>query len=88
MANTKNAVLLDGSDWQDVSILTGIPVGTALDIQNQSTSYVQVAINATKPVSTFRGFVIPPNPADIAAVDAGEDRVWIIGKGRVSIQEG
>ena len=49
MADTIEVVRLTGDDWHDVSLLTSIAVGTAMYIQSQSSTPIQMAVSATKP---------------------------------------
>lgn len=86
MANTLPSIRLVGYEWQDANTLSGFPVGSAIDIQNQSHQPVFVATTNTKPADDFEGFGIPPNMAAVASISAGEERVWIRGDGPVSIQ--
>ena len=88
MANTLPSFNITSENWVDLNTLTGIAVGTALDIQNQSSFPMFLAISSTTPALNFSGFAIPASLADVAAVSAGEDRVWILGNGPVSVQEG
>lgn len=88
MANTIQAVILSGEDWQDVSILTGIPTGTGITIQNLSAARVLLAISPAKPDADFLGSVLMEDARFLGIVTAGESNVWLKGAGVVSIQEG
>ena len=86
MANTVGSIRLEDFQWQDANALSGFPVGTAIDIQNQTHQPVFVAITNTKPADDFEGFGIPPDMSAVATISAGEEKVWIRGDGPVSIQ--
>lgn len=88
MANTHEAVNLSGVDWEDVSVLTGIPAGTAITIQNLSPSRILVALSPARPEKDFKGSVLMEDAKFLGYVTAGEDKVWLKGRGFVSIQEG
>lgn len=88
MANTYAAINLSGDDWEDVSILTGIPDGNALNIQNLSRERVLVAISATKPSADFVGNILVADPRFLGHITAGETKVWLKGHGQISVQEG
>lgn len=86
MANTLPSINLTGTDWQNLNTLTSIAVGTSIEIQNQSSSVVILAISPTKPALDFKGFIVPPLPSEIAAIGAGESTVWALGSGPVNVQ--
>lgn len=88
MADTREAVRLTGEDWEDVSVLTSIPAGTAIYLQSQSSTLIKVAISATKPDKAFKGMTLPNDSRYQGVVTAGENKVWLYGIGPVSIQEG
>ena len=87
MADTINAITLTGDEYESVSSLTGIAVGTGISIQNQTTGMVYVAISPTKPLSDFRGEIVPDTPMIKAYIGANESEVWLKGDGPVSVQE-
>lgn len=90
MANTPPSIQLTGVDWQNLNALSGLAVGTAIEVQNQSSTAVSLAVSPTKPDINdinFVGFVVPPVPAAIANIGFGEDIVWAIGVGPVSVQK-
>lgn len=87
MSDTLNTIRLSGSDWEDVSTLTGIAAGTALYLQSQSSMYIQIAVSATKPDKTFKGMFLPNSPSYQTNVTSGESKVWLYGVGPVSVQE-
>jgi hypothetical protein len=87
MADTIEVVRLTGDDWHDVSVLTSIAVGTAMYIQSQSSTPIQMAVSATKPSKTFKGMILPNDLRYPATVTVGENNVWLYGIGPVSIQE-
>lgn len=86
MADTISSINLSGTDWQNLNTLFGITVGTAIEIQNQSSTSILLAISPTKPALDFKGVVVPPIPSELATVDAGESSVWAIGSGPVNVQ--
>lgn len=86
MANTLPSIRLVDYEWQDANTLSGLPVGTAINIQNQTHQPVFVAITNTKPADDFEGFGIPPDMSAVATISAGEERVWLRGDGPVNIQ--
>ena len=87
MADTKAAVQLSGIEYQSANTLSGIAVGAAISVQNQTTDILYFAISATKPTTAFVGEVIPADVSAKAYVSALENEVWLLGKGPVSIQE-
>lgn len=88
MTDTIPSIRLTGEDWEDVSALSGIAAGTALYIQSQSSTIIQIAISATKPDKTFKGMYIPNSPSFPVTITAGENKVWLYGTGPVNVQEG
>lgn len=87
MADTRETIRLSGLDWEDVGALTGIAAGTAIYLQSQSSTKIQMAISATKPNKSFQGVILPNDVKYPATVTAGENTVWLYGSGPVSIQE-
>lgn len=90
MANTLESVtLVNDGDWHSVSELTGgaIAAGTGCLIQIQSTLPIRSAISVGKPVASFKGWAVPPEPSNPLIVDAGENEVWLKGFAILSIQE-
>lgn len=85
MSDTLNAITLQG-DWVDLNSTYEIANGTTLIIQNQTSSWVEVAISATEPLEDFRGMMIPSDIAFPATVVPDINPVWIRGKGPVSVQ--
>jgi len=86
MANTLPSINLTNNDWTNLNTASGIAVGTAIEIQNQSSTTILVAISPTKPTLDFKGFIIPPLPAEIATISANESIVWVLGSGPVNVQ--
>lgn len=87
MSDTIATVRLSGSDWEDVTVLTGISAGTAIYLQSQSSMFIQIAISATKPDKTFKGMYLPNSPNYQTNITSGESKVWLYGTGSVSVQE-
>jgi hypothetical protein len=86
MADTLNAITLSGEDWEDVNALTSIAVGTSISVQNQTNQAVFIAVSATKPALSFVGIAIPAVLSEMVTITEGENKVWLKGKGPVSIQ--
>jgi len=86
MSNTINAINLTGTDWQNANTLSGIAVGTAVVLQNQSSSHVMCAVSGTKPALGFVGQILPADLSVMANVAAGESTIWLLGRGPVSMQ--
>lgn len=89
MANTYPSVTLS-DEWQSVDSLTEgiITAGKATDIQYQAGFAIQVAISATQPLPSFRGWLLGKDPTRPLYISTGESTVWLKGSGIVSIQEG
>ena len=89
MADTRNAVTLS-DEWQSVDNLTEgiVTAGKATDIQYQSGFAIQIAISATAPLPSFRGWLLGKDPTRPLYISAGENTIWLKGDGTVSIQEG
>lgn len=87
MADTIASVRLSGTEYESVLDLVGIADGVAVSVQNISRYPVEIAISASQPLTTFTGEIIPANPSDKLFVSTGENRVWLKGRGPVSIQE-
>ena len=87
MANTLPSINLTNSDWINLNTASGIAVGTSVEVQNQSSTALLLAISPTKPNLDFKGVVVPPLPAQIATIGAGESIVWALGDGLVNVQE-
>lgn len=88
MADTIESFTLTGEDWVNVNTITGIAVGSALTIQNQSCTPAYMAITTTKPDIDFVGEIVPANVEVIGYITAGENDVWMLGNGPVSVQVG
>jgi hypothetical protein len=87
MADTLASQRLTGLVYEDVTTLFGIPAGTAITIQNQTTSEVYLAISATQPSPDFKGVLIPSRLEALANIPTGENQVWLKGVGPVNVQE-
>lgn len=86
MANTLPLINLTGTDWVNLNTASGIAVGTSIEIQNQSSQAVNLAISPLKPAIGFVGVVVPPIPFEIATISPDESIVWAYGTGSVSVQ--
>lgn len=85
MSDTLNAITLEG-DWVDLNSTYEITNGTTLIIQNQTSSWVEVAISALEPAEDFRGMMIPSDIAFPATVVPDTNPVWVRGNGPISVQ--
>ena len=82
MANTIDDVVI-GNTWVNVYSLSGIAVGTSVQVQNKGNGYILLAISATSPASgSVKGYVLEPFKACL--VDAGESGLWAISTGTSS----
>ena len=87
MADTLPSIDLTDTDWTNLNTASGIAVGASIEIQNQSSTALLLAISPTKPNLGFKGFVVPPLPAQIATIGTGQSTVWALGSGPVNVQE-
>jgi len=87
MTDTIDVITLTGTDWQDLNTLSGIAVGTAISVQNQTNQVVFIATSNTKPSITFKGLAIPPVLSELASVSSGQSTVWVKGVGPIMTQE-
>jgi hypothetical protein len=87
MADTLPSIDLTSTDWINLNTASGIAVGTSINVQNQSSTALLLATSPTKPNLDFKGVVVPPLPAQIATIGAGESAVWALGGGAVNVQE-
>ena len=82
MADTISNVKLLGVQYQNLNTLTGIAVGTKLEIQNQTTEPVRLSISSTQPsLNTDKFFLLKDDISIIATISAGENNVWAFGNG-------
>lgn len=86
MSNTLASINLNNQDWINLNNLFAIPVGTAIQVQNQSSSPLNLAISPTKPIFSFTGVIVPPSTQVTALISAGESIIWGLGSGPVNIQ--
>lgn len=88
MAVTIDDVVLDGT-WQNAYALSGISVGSAMNIQNKSPWVMLSVIAATAPDETYTSGVLVTS-YQMAYIDSGEVGVFIKGMpgAKVSIQWG
>ena len=74
MSDTIDDVIITNT-WNNIYSLSGISVGTSIQVQNKGSSYVLLAISATQPASgSLKGYVLEPFKACL--VDAGETGLW------------
>ena len=66
------------ADWVSVYGLSGITVGTGLEVQNKNSNLVTIQESATKPADTdFSGRLL--RYCDVVEVWAGSPGVWVRG---------
>lgn len=87
MADTIDNVKLYGIEYQDLNLATGIPVGSKIEIQNQSSDVVKISIGVTQPlVTTDKFYLLKDDLSTIATISAGENNVWVFGNGNVHVE--
>ncbi|UXZ44489.1 hypothetical protein [Pseudomonas soli] len=68
----------NSTDWVSVYSLSGIAVGTGLEVQNKNSNLVTIQESPTKPADTdFSGRLL--RYCDVAEVWAGSPGVWVRG---------
>lgn len=86
MANTVADVVLDNVNYQNVNILSGIPVGTKLILQFKGSGSLRLQLKPFQPAtSSIDGVQL--QSLLFYVVDAEESIVWAKGQGRLSVQE-
>lgn len=85
MSDTIADVVLYNLSYQNVNLLSGIPVGTKIILQYKGTSNLRVQVKPFQPASSsLDGLQL--NAIEIYMVDAGESTVWAKGTGRLCVQ--
>jgi len=83
MADSIPDLHLSGS-WVNLYATMGIPVGTAILVQNKGSNSILMYISATEPTLATDGYAIAP--LEVVAVDAGESGLWLKGEGPAFVQ--
>lgn len=83
MPNSIPDITLSGS-WVDVYAATGIAVGTAIYIQNKSSSQALIYIKSTAPTTTSDGYAMVQ--FETIFIDPNESGVWAKGNGPLHVQ--
>lgn len=86
MADTIADVVLNNAAYTDIYATTGILSGTKLVLQNKEESEFILQTSASQPSSSSTDGVIM-NPKGMVLVEAGENGLWAIGEGKLSVQE-
>lgn len=78
MPDTLPLIELSDEEYVDLNTLSGITVGSAISIQNQSDyGAVRLSISSTKPEpDTDKYVLLYPDPRFLANIDSGETTVW------------
>ena len=85
MSDTLADVVLDNQSYQNVNLLSGIPVGTKVLLQYKGTSNLRVQLKPFQPASSsLDGLQLPS--IDMFMVDSGESIIWAKGTGRLCVQ--
>lgn len=88
MASIPDIRLVAEDGWVNLHTLCGLPAGTALSIQNKSTSDCFIFISATEPtVSVQDGYVVSDDSRVPVYIPAGMAGVWIAGVGPIHVQD-
>lgn len=79
--STKANLTITDSEWQDLNTLTGVAVGTAIQVQNVSTTVVLMFESDTPPdTSSYDGMqLLPANYFDLSKADisSGSKKIWV-----------
>lgn len=71
----------------NVNEATGIPVGTAITMQNLSTDYAFIVRQTAQPLIDANNYdAFPPDGSLTGTICADENIIWIKGRGRFSVQ--
>ena len=85
MADTLNAVVVGTDQYYSLNVLTGVPVGTEITLQNQGDSVLAISIGAVEPTSgTKARRLVPADIGFLAYIAAGSSEVWVKGIGGVT----
>ena len=88
MPDTISHLLLDPVDeYINVNEVTGIPVGTAITMQNLSTDFAFIVRQTDQPLIDADNYdSFPPDPSLTGTICADENIIWIKGRGKFSVQ--
>ena len=85
MADTLPDVNLTTVAYKDLYSESGIGVGTKVLVQNKSGNMVTLQLQLAEPLATSNdGTYLVPN--GFVVIDAGENGLWGIGTGDISVQ--
>lgn len=82
MADTRPDVSIPMNTWKDIYAVTGIAVGTAVQIYNKGSSPCLLVIKATQPTINTMG--VPLGWSDAGNnryISAGESGLWVYSAG-------
>jgi len=86
MADTVNKQSLVPDQYYSLNTLFGIPVGTAISIQNQTSKAMKISIGTQPAVGADDYLLFGPFPMPPIGIDAGEAEVWVFGAGDINVQ--
>jgi hypothetical protein len=78
MADTRDDVIIPQSTWVNLYAATGIAVGTAVSVINKGSVAVNLAVSASAPANTNRGFplLVGGGVDSTASVEATASGLW------------
>lgn len=86
MSDTIPDIHLQGEDYEDIYLLSGITATTSVVIQNKTFGGVLIQINSTKPAKhSTDGFLLIPTQSCL--IDGKITKIWAKGKCSISVQE-
>lgn len=87
MSKVRNIVLT--GEWVNLNTVLSVPIGTNLQLQNQSTGVIYVQESDTEPSSKQEGFFLSyaGNGDSVANINTPTLSVWVIGGGVLAVQE-
>lgn len=86
MADTIEDVTVVHTSYTDIYTVTGIAVGTELVLQNKEESEFIVQVSTTQPsADSTAGVILRPKQQKL--VEVGGNKVWVLGVGKLSVQE-
>lgn len=90
MSDTKEDVILPPGIWTDLYAVSGITVGSAIDIYNKGSHRADIAIKATSPTGVIGVPLHTGSTGSYLGISAGESGAWARSEGgtRLSVQEG
>lgn len=85
MSDTIADVILDNVNYQNVNVLSGIPVGTKVLLQFKGSGNVRVQLKPFQPASSsLDGLQLIT--VEMYMIDQGESIIWAKGSGRLCVQ--